>query len=129
MNIGRAAAASGVSAKMIRYYEASGLLRPAARRPGGYRDFDERDLNELRFIRRARSLGFSTAEIVRLLGLWRDRDRPSRDVKAMALKQIAELEARAEALREMADSLRGLARSCAGDDRPDCPILTGLARP
>lgn len=128
MNIGRAAEASGVSAKMIRYYERTGLVRPAARRGSGYRDFDARDVDELRFIRRARGLNFSTGEIGRLLGLWRDRARPSREVKAIALRHVAELDARVVELQAMADSLRELAGGCAGDERPDCPILKDLAR-
>lgn len=127
MNIGKAAQATGVSAKMIRYYEAQGLIRPADRTEGNYRDFSERDLNDLRFIRRARGLGFSIEEIARLLSLWRDDARPSREVKALAEKHVADLDARIREMREMADTLRHLAHCCAGDDRPDCPILSGLA--
>jgi MerR family copper efflux transcriptional regulator len=115
MNIGAAAAASGVSAKMIRHYEAIGLLRPAERRANDYRDYGERDLHELRFIRRARKLGFSIPEIGELLALWRDRGRPSREVR-----RIAEMQA-------MANTLRELVAACHGDDRPDCPILDDLA--
>ena len=128
MNIGKAAQATGVSAKMIRYYEAQGLIRPADRTEGNYRDFSERDLNDLRFIRRARSLGFSIEEIARLLSLWRDDGRSSREVKALAEKHVADLYARIQEMREMADTLRHLAHCCAGDDRPDCPILSDLAR-
>lgn len=127
MNIGKAAQATGVSAKMIRYYEAQGLIRPADRTEGNYRDFSERDLNDLRFIRRARGLGFSIAEISRLLSLWRDDARPSREVKAMAQKHLDDLDARIREMREMADTLRRLAQGCAGDERPDCPILSDLA--
>jgi len=127
MNIGKAAQATGVSAKMIRYYEAQGLIRPADRTEGNYRDFSERDLNDLRFIRRARGLGFSIEEIARLLSLWRDDARPSREVKALAEKHVADLDARIREMREMADTLRHLAHCCAGDDRPDCPILSDLA--
>jgi len=127
MNIGKAAQASGVSAKMIRYYEAQGLIRPADRTDGNYRDFSERDLNDLRFIRQARGLGFSIDEISRLLSLWRDDARPSREVKAMAEKHLADLDARIREMREMADTLRYLAHCCAGDERPDCPILSDLA--
>src|SRR5690606_39003267 len=127
MNIGKAAEATGVSAKMIRYYEAQGLIRPAARTEGNYRDFSERDLNDLRFIRRARGLGFSIEEISRLLSLWRDEARPSREVKAMAQKHLEDLDARIREIREMADTLRHLAHCCAGDERPDCPILSDLA--
>lgn len=127
MNIGKAAQTTGVSAKMIRYYEAQGLIRPADRTEGNYRDFSERDLNDLRFIRRARGLGFSIEEISRLLSLWRDDARPSREVKAMAQKHLEDLDARIREMREMADTLRHLAHCCAGDERPDCPILSDLA--
>lgn len=127
MNIGKAAQASGVTPKMIRYYEAQGLIRPADRTEGNYRDFSERDLNDLRFIRRARGLGFSIEEISRLLSLWRDDSRPSREVKAMAQKHLVDLDARILEMREMADTLRHLANCCAGDERPDCPILSDLA--
>lgn len=126
MNIGQASKASGVSAKMIRYYEGVGLIRPADRTQSNYRDFSERDLHDLRFIRRARTLGFSTGEIGRLLELWRDRERPSREVKAIARRHIAELDARAAEMQAMADSLRHLADACVGDERPDCPILREL---
>ncbi|MDX2102250.1 MAG: Cu(I)-responsive transcriptional regulator [Alphaproteobacteria bacterium] len=126
--IGAAAAASGVSAKMIRYYESVGLIRPAARSDGNYRRFTERDIHELRFIRRARDLGFGLAEIDRLLSLWRDRTRPSRDVKAIADAHLAALEQRIAELQAMAATLRTLAHCCAGDDRPDCPILDDLDR-
>lgn len=127
MNIGEAAAASGISAKMIRYYETVGLIRPAERTLANYRDFAERDVNELRFIKRARSLGFSVEEIARLLELWRDRGRPSREVKAIAARHVVELDARIAEMQAMADTLRHLAHACAGDDRPDCPILKDLA--
>ena len=127
MNIGQASKATGVSTKMIRYYESVGLIRPADRTDSNYRDFGERDINELRFIRRARNLGFSVEEIGQLLALWRDRDRPSREVKAVAAKHVADLDARIEEMRSMADTLRHLADCCAGDDRPDCPILSDLS--
>lgn len=127
MNIGQASRATGVSSKMIRYYESVGLIRPADRTESNYRDFSERDVNELRFIRRARNLGFSVEEIAHLLSLWRDRDRPSREVKAIADKHVADLDARIAEMSAMADTLRDLARCCAGDDRPDCPILTDLS--
>ena len=126
MNIGQASKASGVSAKMIRYYESVGLIRPASRTDSNYRDFGERDVAELSFLKRARSLGFSVDEIAQLLELWRDRGRPSREVKAIAMRHVADLDARAAELRAMADSLRHLAHACAGDDRPDCPILMDL---
>ncbi|NNM74579.1 Cu(I)-responsive transcriptional regulator [Enterovirga aerilata] len=129
MNIGEAARASGVSAKMIRYYEEIGLIGRADRSAqNNYRSFDARDVNELRFVKRARSLGFSVKEIARLLSLWRDRQRPSREVKAIAERHIQDLEARIAEMQAMADTLRELSRCCAGDDRPDCPILADLAR-
>jgi Cu(I)-responsive transcriptional regulator len=127
MNIGAAAKASGVNAKMIRYYEQIGLLQPAARRANAYRDYGAREVHELRFIGRARLLGFSMEEIGVLLSLWRDRDRPSRDVRAIAAKHVADLEQRIVELQEMAATLRRLVTACHGDERPDCPILEGLA--
>jgi MerR family transcriptional regulator, copper efflux regulator len=127
MNIGQASRATGVSSKMIRYYESVGLIRPADRTESNYRDFSDRDVNELKFIRRARNLGFSVEEIANLLSLWRDRDRPSREVKAIADKHVADLDARIAEMSAMADTLRDLAHCCAGDDRPDCPILTDLS--
>lgn len=128
MNIGQASKASGVSAKMIRYYEGIGLVTPASRSGANYREFDDREVNELRFVKRARNLGFPVAEIAQLLSLWRDHARPSREVKALAESRMAELEARISELREMADTIGALAETCAGDDRPDCPILANLAR-
>ena len=127
MNIGEAARASGVSAKMIRYYEQIALIRPADRTDGNYRSFSERDVNDLRFIKRARSLGFSVEEITNLLSLWRDRERPSREVKAIADGHVADLEARIAEMQAMTDTLKTLSDGCAGDDRPDCPILSDLA--
>ena len=126
MNIGQASKASGVSTKMIRYYDEIGLVRPSARTDSNYREYDEREINELRFIRRARSLGFSMPEITQLLSLWRDRERPSREVKAIAEKHVNELDARIAEMQTMADTLRHLSHCCAGDDRPDCPILADL---
>jgi MerR family transcriptional regulator, copper efflux regulator len=127
MNIGRAAAASGVSAKMIRHYEAIGLLRPAQRRQNDYRDYGERDIHELRFIGRARRLGFSIDEIGALLALWRDRGRPSREVRRIAEAHVSDLEARIAEMKAMAKTLGELVRACHGDDRPECPILDDLA--
>jgi Cu(I)-responsive transcriptional regulator len=127
MNIGQAARASGVSAKMIRYYEQIGLIRPAVRTDSNYRSFAERDVNELRFVSRARSLGFSVEDIAHLLSLWRDGQRPSREVKAIADAHVRELETRIAQMQAMADTLRHLSNCCAGDDRPDCPILADLA--
>lgn len=126
MNIGEAARLSGISAKMIRHYEAIGLLPAGLRTAAGYRVYHEREVHELRFIRRARSLGFSLEQIQDLLSLWRDRSRASADVKRMALAQVAALEARIRELGEMRDTLSRLATACRGDNRPDCPILEGL---
>lgn len=123
MNIGQAAEASGVSAKMIRYYEQIGLIEPPARSQSGYRVYAEPNVHTLRFVRRARSLGFSVEETGALLALWRDRSRASADVKSLALKHVAELEEKAAALQTMAATLRHLASHCHGDQRPECPIL------
>ncbi|NAZ36941.1 MerR family DNA-binding protein [Rubellimicrobium sp. CFH 75288] len=112
---------------MIRHYEALGLLPPAPRRPSGYREYDEADLHRLRFIRRARDLGFTLDGIADLLALWDDRTRASADVKALALAHVAELRRRAEAIAGMIATLERLAATCHGDDRPDCPILEDLA--
>ncbi|MDW8398364.1 MAG: Cu(I)-responsive transcriptional regulator [Acetobacteraceae bacterium] len=128
MVIGEAAAASGVSAKMIRHYEAIGLLSPA-RLPNGYRDYGPREVQVLRFIRTARNLGFGLPEIRRLLALWQDRGRASAEVRKIALDHIAELERKAAELSAMAATLRHLAEACHGDDRPDCPILERLENP
>ncbi|KAB2688461.1 Cu(I)-responsive transcriptional regulator [Brucella tritici] len=129
MNIGQAAKASGVSAKMIRYYEQNGLTPPADRTTSGYRDYSESDVHELRFIRRARDLGFSIAEIVELLGLWRDRSRQSADVKRLAENHVAAMEIKIREMQEMANTLKELASCCHGDDRPDCPIIERLEAP
>jgi Cu(I)-responsive transcriptional regulator len=126
MNIGAAAAAAGVSAKMIRHYEAIGLLRPAVRRANAYRDYGEHEIHELRFVRRARRLGFSIEEIGALLALWRDNGRPSREVKQIARGHLDDLEARIADMQGMAATLRGLMETCHGDDRPQCPILADL---
>lgn len=129
MNIGQAAEASGVSAKMIRYYEQIGLIEPPARSHSGYRVYAEPNVHTLRFVRRARSLGFSVEETGALLALWRDRSRASADVKSLALKHVAELEEKAAALQAMAATLRHLASHCHGDQRPDCPILDKIGAP
>ena len=126
MKIGEASLASGVSQRMIRHYEAIGLIPAAARRDSGYRDYDERDVGTLRFIRRARDLGFPIDEIGRLLALWQDRSRASAEVKALALSRAAELRRKARQLDEMRKSLEHLAAHCHGDSRPDCPILSDL---
>jgi Cu(I)-responsive transcriptional regulator len=127
MNIGQAAKASGVSAKMIRWYEEQGLIPGAARTEAGYRIYRAVDLDRLRFIRRARDLGFGVKQIGELLALWQDRTRASADVKRMALLHVEALEARITALREMAQSIRHLAAHCHGDARPECPILDGIS--
>jgi MerR family copper efflux transcriptional regulator len=126
MNIGQASGQSGVSQRMVRHYEAIGLMPKPARRDSGYRDYDESDVHTLRFIRRARDLGFPIEEIRQLLALWQDRGRASADVKTLALARAAELKRKARELDEMRKSLEALARDCHGDDRPDCPILGGL---
>lgn len=128
MKIGEAAERSGVKAKMIRYYESIGLLAPAPRRDNTYRDFDARDVHDLRFIRRARSLGFSIEEITRLLTLWRDKSRPSREVKEIASTHIDALQQRISELQSMVSTLQHLSHHCHGDHRPDCPILDDLGR-
>jgi MerR family copper efflux transcriptional regulator len=127
MNIGQASEASGVTAKMIRYYESIGLMPPAGRTGSGYRVYGEQDVHMLRFIRRARDLGFALDDIRTLLGLWRDRERPSAAVKAIALKHIDELTQKIAELQAMRRTLQHLAEACHGDGRPDCPILDDLA--
>ena len=127
LTIGDAARETGVSAKMIRHYESVGLLAQARRSDAGYRQYGEPDLHTLRFIRRARDLGFSIEQIRELLALWQDRRRPSRQVKAFALAHIAELEQKLQQIQAMKATLEHLVRGCNGDDRPDCPIIDGLA--
>lgn len=129
MTIGEAARLSGVSAKMIRHYEAIGLLPAAARTEAGYRLYSAADVHRLRFVRRARDLGFPIARIAELLDLWADRDRASAEVRALAMAQADALEARIREMQAMRDTLMSLARRCHGDDRPDCPILDDLAGP
>jgi MerR family copper efflux transcriptional regulator len=127
MNIGEAAAASGVSAKMIRYYESIGLVPNVVRTEAGYRIYAESDIHALRFIRRARDLGFSVEQMTTLLALWSDRSRASADVKRIALIHIEELEHKMRQIEAMAGTLRHLVRHCHGDGRPDCPILEDLS--
>lgn len=127
MNIGQAAANSGVTAKMIRHYESIGLITPGARTDAGYRTYGDNDLHTLRFVKRARSLGFSLEQIRDLLSLWQDKGRASADVKDLAQAHVAKLNQRIAELTEMRDTLRRLAQSCSGDQRPNCPILQGLA--
>ena len=129
MNIGEAAKASGVSAKMIRYYEDTGLIPPAQRSSSGYRVYSDADTHRLNFVRRARDLGFSVAEISDLLSLWDDSSRQSGDVKRLAQAHIADLQDKIKGLKQMADTLQALIDCCAGDERPDCPILAELERP
>ena len=126
MNIGQASNASGVSAKMIRYYESIGLVPRADRKESGYRDYGSGDVHRLRFIRRARDLNFSVEQIRDLLRLWSDRHRSNAEVKAIALGHVAELKERAKHLNEMANALKHLAVACEGDGRPECPIIEGL---
>jgi MerR family copper efflux transcriptional regulator len=128
LSIGAAARASGVSAKMIRHYESIGLLPRAQRSNGNYRLYAPQDVHILRFIQRARSLGFPLETIRELLALWRNRQRSSAQVKKLALGHVAGLEAKIAEMQEMAVALRHLAQNCHGDDRPDCPILEGLAK-
>lgn len=127
MNIGDAAKASGVSAKMIRHYETIGLFPQPDRTDSGYRQYDASDLHTLRFIRRARDLGFSLEDIKELLALWQNRRRPSRQVKALAEAHIQELERKLHELQAMKATLEHLVHCCHGDDRPDCPILETLS--
>ena len=127
MNIGQAAKASGMSAKMIRYYEHIGLVAPAERNAGNYRTYNDADVHTLQFIHRARDLGFPLTAIRRLLALWRDRSRSSRDVKRVALATVAELRGKLEELELMVRTLEHLAAHCQGDERPECPIIDDLA--
>ena len=127
LNIGDAARASGVSAKMIRHYESLGLLREARRTAAGYRVYDESDVHTLRFVRRARDLGFSMSDIERLLGLWQNRRRASADVRKVAQRHIADLDRKITELQEMRRTLEHLVHHCRGDHRPECPILDDLA--
>lgn len=128
MNIGQAARATGVSAKMIRHYEEIGLIGKARRTGSGYRLYGEADLHTLRFIRQARSLGFAIEQIRELLGLWRNQRRTSRKVKELALQHIAELDARIRELQQIRQTLSHLIGCCHGDSRPECPILESLAQ-
>lgn len=129
MNIGAAAAAAGLSAKMIRYYEQAGLIPPAARSSAGYRHYTEQDVQQLRFIRRCRTLGFSLEETGALLTLWRDRHRASADVRRIAADHLSALNERIRQLQEMAGELDLLVRACSSNDAPSCPILNALETP
>ena len=127
MNIGEAASRSGVSAKMIRHYESVGLFPEAARTESGYRQYTDKEVSTLRFIRQSRDLGFSIDQIGELLGLWQNRKRPSRQVKALAQAHIKELDEKLNELQAMKATLEHLVHCCHGDDRPDCPIIETLA--
>ncbi len=127
MNIGTAARQSGVPAKTIRYYESVGLIQPAERSAAGYRVYDKQDVETLRFVQRARSLGFSVEEVGSLLALWRDRSRSSAEVKALARHRVQDIDRKITELTEMRQTLLHLMERCHGDARPDCPILQGLA--
>jgi Cu(I)-responsive transcriptional regulator len=127
LNIGEAARASGVTAKMVRHYESIGLLPPARRTEAGYRLYGSDDVRMLQFIHRARALGFSLDQIADLLALWRDKHRASADVRRLALEHIEELDRKIAELEAMKRTLASLAESCHGDARSDCPILDDLA--
>ena len=127
MNVGQAARATSITAKMIRHYESVGLLPPAMRSDKGYRQYGEREVHVLRFIRRARDLGFSIKDISGLLSLWHDRQRPSRQVKALAQAHMQQLQRKIDELQSMRQTLEKLVQCCQGDERPDCPILQDLA--
>ena len=129
MNIGAAAKASGLSAKMIRHYESIGLLPAGVRADNGYRRYSARDLDTLRFVRHARELGFPLETIRDLLSLWQDHQRSSADVQRLALEQVAELDRRIADLTRMRDAIAALAQRCHGDARPECPILDELQAP
>lgn len=127
MNIGEAARRSGVPAKTIRYYESIDLIPPATRGDSGYRRYDERDVQLLNFIQRARRLGFSVKDVGGLLALWQDRERASAEVKKLAIDRLADIDGKIAELRAIRRTLSDLSQRCHGDDRPDCPILDGLA--
>jgi MerR family copper efflux transcriptional regulator len=127
MNIGEAAERSGLPAKTIRYYEETGLTAPATRAENGYRDYSETDVHKLRFVRHARGLGFSVEVCSRLLSLYEDKGRKSADVKAIALEHLEEVDHKIRELQELRSTLHHLVEHCHGDDKPDCPILEGIA--
>ena len=126
MNVGQAAAASGLRAKTIRYYEEIGLISPT-RAPNGYRDYDSDDIHRLSFLRRARGLGFSVEECRQLMALYRDRSRASHDVRQIAVSHVEAIEEKIRELQSMRSTLQKLIHACHGDDRPDCPILDDIA--
>lgn len=129
LNIGQASAASGVSSKMIRHYEELGLLPAAKRTDAGYRQYDDAAVQALKFVRHSRDLGFSTDQIRALLGLWHDRARPSREVRALAQAHLDELDQKIREIQAMKSTLESLVHCCHGDDRPECPIIESLADP
>ena len=126
LTIGEVARQAGIRASAIRYYESIGLIDSATRTDSGYRVYGDKELHTLRFVRRARDLGFSVEQMHELLALWRDRDRASADVKRVALSHVEGLERKAAELQQMADTLRHLAEHCKGNNRPECPIIEGL---
>lgn len=128
MNIGQAARQSGVPAKTIRYYESIGLITPARRSESGYRTYDQRDVETLRFVLRARRLGFAVSDVAKLLALWHDKQRSSSEVKQLASRHLVEIDTKIAELAAMKATLTDLVERCQGDDRPDCPILKDLAR-
>lgn len=128
MNIGEVSQASGVSAKLIRHYESIGIIPKAGRSESGYRVYKETDVHILTFVKRARGLGFSMIEIKKLVSLWRNKSRASGEVKNLASAHIKNLETKIHELQSMVDTLKHLSRTCHGDNRPDCPILEGLAK-
>ncbi len=129
MNIGKAARAAGMNAKMVRYYESIGVLPKAGRTASGYRVYSPHDINTLRFAAQARALGFSLESVKELLKLWQDRNRPSAKVKAVALRHVAALRQRIREMEQIAGTLEHLAEHCHGDNRPHCPILDAIEKP
>ncbi len=127
MNIGEAAKLSGINAKLIRHYEAIGIIPKAGRSEAGYRTYSENEVHILTFVKRSRSMGFSMKEIKKLVSLWRNKSRASSEVKNLATKHIDEMEKKIQELQELVKSLKHLSRTCHGDNRPDCPILNDLA--
>ncbi|WP_455349856.1 Cu(I)-responsive transcriptional regulator [Kiloniella litopenaei] len=128
MKIGQVSEVSGLPAKTIRYYESIGLIEPAGRTSSGYRAYQEKDIETLKFIQRARSLGFSISEVSALLTLWNDRNRASSQVKALAKQHVADMDRKITELQSMKDTLSNLIEKCQGDHRPDCPILNDFAQ-
>lgn len=127
VNIGEAAKISGVNAKLIRHYESIGIIPKASRSDAGYRTYSETDVHILSFVRRSRNLGFSMKEIKKLVSLWRNKNRASSEVKNLAVKHIEDMEQKVFELQGMVKTLKHLAKTCHGDQRPDCPILSDLS--